>query len=219
MICPHCGIGVSIDFEPSYYQIPSEHSENKGGFCIETGFCPECNGFIAVVQKGNKLYENNNQQWLEETLPKEFMYPKFPSSTILDNSIPEDYQKNFREAEQILPISPKASATLSRYLLQMILHKQLNIKKRNLEEEINAFSDMTNIPSNLVTMLHVLRKVANFGAHPKKSTNSNEIVEVEAGEAEIMLDVIRDTFDFVFVKPKQEEKFLKEVKSKYGIMV
>ena len=68
-------------------------------------------------------------------------------------------------------------------------------------------------------MLHVMRKVANFGAHPKKSTHSNEIVEVESGEVEIMLDLIAEVFDYVFIKPKQEEEFLTGVKNKYGIEI
>ena len=68
-------------------------------------------------------------------------------------------------------------------------------------------------------MLQVFRKVANFGAHPKKSTNSGEIIEVESGEAEIMLDLLEELFDCIFVKPKQQEQFLAEVNEKYGIEV
>jgi hypothetical protein len=48
------------------------------------------------------------------------------------------------------------------------------------------------VSSKLSKMLQVMRKVANFGAHPKKSNNSNEIVEVENGEAEVMLDLLEE---------------------------
>ena len=46
-------------------------------------------------------------------------------------------------------------------------------------------------------MLQVMRRAANFGAHPKKSTNSNEIVEVEEGESTIMLDLLEEVFDTI----------------------
>jgi hypothetical protein len=66
-------------------------------------------------------------------------------------------------------------------------------------------------------MLQIMRRVANFGAHPKKSTNTGEIVEVEKGESDIMLDLILELFDYLFIKPKQQEQFLKKIEEKYGI--
>ena len=99
----------------------------------------------------------------------------------------------------------------------MLLHEELHIQKRNLEDEIKELESRSNIPANLITMLQVMRKVANFGAHPKKSTNSNEIVEVEAGESAVMLDLLEEVFDYIFVKPKQQELFLKSIEEKYGI--
>ena len=99
----------------------------------------------------------------------------------------------------------------------MVLHEELSIKKKNLEEELSELERQQIVSAKLVKMLQVFRKVANFGAHPKKSTNSDEILEVAQGEAEIMLDLLEELFDCVFVKPKQQEQFLAEVKEKYGI--
>ena len=101
----------------------------------------------------------------------------------------------------------------------MIFHEELGIKKANLENEIQAFSVRTDVPSKLGSMLQVMRKVANFAAHPKKSTHSNEIVDVNKGEAEIMLDLMYEVFDYVFIKPKQQEEFLSMAKEKYGIEI
>ena len=99
----------------------------------------------------------------------------------------------------------------------MLLHEELHIHKRNLEDEIKELENGSNIPTKLVAMLQVMRRVANFGAHPKKSTNSNEIVEVEVGESAVMLDLLEEVFDYIFVKPKQQELFLKGIEEKYGI--
>ena len=99
----------------------------------------------------------------------------------------------------------------------MILHEELHIKKKNLEDEITELETKADIPSTLITMLQVMRKVANFGAHPKKSTNSNEIIDVETGEADIMLDLINELFDYIFIKPQKQRDFLQSIKEKYNI--
>ena len=147
------------------------------------------------------------------------IYPRYSAGRNLNQYVPEKYAQLFQESEEVNNISPRASATLSRYLLQMLLHEELQIQKKNLEEELTELERRGNIPTKLVTMLQVMRRVANFGAHPKKSTNSNEIVEVEEGESTVMLDLLEEVFDYIFVKPKQQKLFLKDIEEKYGIRV
>lgn len=121
--------------------------------------------------------------------------------------------------EQVLTLSSKASATLSRYILQKVLHEELNIREKNLKEELDKLESKQNIPANLCKMLQIMRRVANFAAHPKKLTNSNEIIEVEKGESEIMLELLLELFDFIFVKPAHMQSFENEIEEKYGIKV
>lgn len=218
MICPYCGIGVSINFKEKNYVIPTENDDYEDGYGQLSGFCPECNKYIVLVQHGECNYIGS-ELYLENIDFQEQVYPKFSYKKNLDKCIPEKYFKLFREAESVLELSPRASATLSRYLLQMILHENLKIKKKNLEEEITALESKTDIPSTLITMLQIVRKIANFGAHPKKSTNSNEIIDVETGEANIMLDLINELFDYIFIKPQKQKEFLQSVKEKYNIQV
>ena len=92
-------------------------------------------------------------------------------------------------------------------------------KNSSLQQQINELEEREIVSAALAKMLQVFRRIANFGAHPKKSTNSNEIVEIEKGEAEIMLDLLQELFECIFVKPKQQEAFLESIKVKYGIEV
>ena len=221
MICPYCGIGINVDWAEDAMMIPSEQDEEDEGYGQLYGFCPECNGYIILVQKGNE-YEystHTHRGYLNNVIMQEQVYPKFIYKKNLDPSVPKKYCELFREAESVLNLSPRASATLSRYLLQMILHEELKIKKKNLEEEIKELENYSNIPSTLITMLQVMRRVANFGAHPKKSTNSNEIIDVEIGEADIMLDLINELFDYLFIKPQRQKDFLQSIKEKYNIEI
>jgi Domain of unknown function (DUF4145) len=57
------------------------------------------------------------------------------------------------------------------------------------------------VPSHIAGDLHALRSIGNFAAHPLKSTNTGEIVDVENEEAEWNLDVLELLFDFYFVQP------------------
>jgi len=172
---------------------------------------------VIQLQHGMSLGWDENGCWIDQIDEEQPIYPRYATARKLHEFIPHQYAELFRESEEVNNISPRASATLSRYLLQMLLHEELHIHKRNLEEELKELEGMNNVPSKLVSMLQIMRKIANFGAHPKKSTNSNEIVEVEEGESAIMLDLLEEVFDYIFVKPKQQEDFLKTIQEKYGI--
>ncbi len=70
------------------------------------------------------------------------------------------------------------------------------------------------LDSYLSEAVDAVRNVGNFAAHPLKDTNTGEIVEVEEGEAEWLLDVIDALFGFTFVQPKRLEKRKKELNEK-----
>ena len=217
MKCPNCATTVYINWkEVVFPATPLEDTYDEGGYAIQYGFCPECGKLVIQLQHGLELGYNRDY-WIDRIDEENIIFPRYPMGRSLDKYIPSKYAQLYRESEEVNSISPRASATLSRYLLQMLLHEELHIKKKNLEEEIKELEGSSNIPTKLVAMLQVMRRVANFGAHPKKSTNSNEIVEVEAGESAVMLDLLEEVFDYIFVKPKRQELFLKGIEEKYGI--
>ncbi len=219
MICPHCGVGVNIDWSQEDATLFDNNDIFIKGNAMQYGFCSECKGFILYVYEGEGYKEDYpDGSFLRLTKPI-LSYPKYASVRNLPNIIPNNYLSLFKEAEQVMQISPRSSATLSRFLLQGLFHEELKIKKGNLEQEIQAFSERADVPSKLGSMLQVMRKIANFAAHPKKSTNSNEIIDVNKGEAEIMLDLIYEVFDYVFIKPSQQKEFLASAKDRYGIEI
>ena len=76
----------------------------------------------------------------------------------------------------------------------------------NLADEIQAVIDSDKLPSDLTESIDAIRNVGNFAAHPMKSIQSGEILDVEPGEAEWTLDVLEELFDFYFVRPEQRRK-------------
>jgi hypothetical protein len=79
------------------------------------------------------------------------------------------------------------------------LREKGKIKPSDLSKEIDEV--IPSLPPYLADQLDAIRTVGNFAAHPNKSTNTGEIVDVGPGEAEWCLDVMESLFEFYFVQP------------------
>jgi hypothetical protein len=124
----------------------------------------------------------------------------------------DPYKQDLLEACKVLQDSPKASAALSRRCLQMVLRDKAGTKSKDLYDQIEEVAG--KVPSHIGESLHAVRNIGNFAAHPLKSTNTGEIVEVENHEAEWNLDVLELLFDFYFVQPAIAAKRKADVNKK-----
>jgi hypothetical protein len=158
---------------------------------MDCSACGTCNIFLTNVHSSNPDPASYHHVWP----------PDSEREVKLDKRVPRKYAAEFREAVAVLSISPKSSAALSRRLLQRLLQNEMQIKGPNLEDEIQQAIKNKQLPAELVTDLDAVRKIGNFAAHPIKSTNTGEIIDVEPGEADWQIDTIRALFDHIFVKP------------------
>lgn len=94
-----------------------------------------------------------------------------------------------------------SSAAMCRRMLQQLLREEYKIRKRNLYDEIEEFINLPQIPSYLSTSVDAIRVIGNLAAHPIKNENTGEVVEVEEGEAEWLIEVYEALLNFVFVQP------------------
>ena len=99
----------------------------------------------------------------------------------------------------MLADSSKASAALSRRCLQHVLREAGKTAKKDLADQIAE--TIPKVPSYVGEMLDAVRAIGNFAAHPLKSTNTGEIIGIEPGEAEMLLETLVTVFDFYFVQP------------------
>jgi hypothetical protein len=130
--------------------------------------------------------------------------PKGVSHAPLSPAVPAEFADDYREASYVLPDSPKASAALSRRCLQHVLREAAKTKKKDLADQIDEV--LQKLPTYLQSMIDTVRVMGNFAAHPTKSTNTGEIIDVEAGEAEWLLDTLEAVFDFYFVQPVEAKR-------------
>jgi len=202
MKCPHC-----------LQQIHSSKEAVKiGSDCQFHWFvlretCPACTKLIV------QLHGESNRG--DPHLPVDFLvYPKGVARTPLPVEIPARFAEDYSEACLVLKDSPKASAALSRRCLQNLLIEQAKVTKSDLSKEIDQVLAVGQLPSYLAKAIDALRNLGNFAAHPIKSKNTGEIVEVEEGETEWLLDVLEGLFDFYFVRPEALELKRKQLNQK-----
>ena len=112
------------------------------------------------------------------------------------------------------PLTPNASAALSRRCLQNIIRNKLGVKRNRLADEIREVCKDPSTPSYISESLDYLRKVGNFAAHPDKNENTGLIVPVEPEEAEWCLDVLTMIFEFYFVRPARDAEMRRAIDAK-----
>jgi hypothetical protein len=133
------------------------------------------------------------------SLNSKMIFPLSSSRGTCPEEVPYNLKNDYEEACFVEPLSKKAAAALSRRCLQNLLHEE-GFKDRDLNAEIDLA--IKKLPSHLSSAIDAIRHVGNYAAHPLKFKNTGEIVEVEAGEAEWVLDVLEELFDFYYVQPK-----------------
>ena len=193
MKCPHCL--TSYHDELSEYNIGSGGT-NEGRWSIKYEICPTCNKSIIFLNERSQ-YKNNDRLIHPKTISRNPLPPE-----VTDISLTADYY----ESCLVLDDSPKASAALSRRCLQHILREKGSIKHGTLDSEIQQILDKNTLPSDISENLDSIRVIGNFAAHPIKSTNTGEIVEVEAEEAEWNLEVVEQLIDYYYVRPAIAKK-------------
>ena len=126
--------------------------------------------------------------------------PRLSTRIPLGDAVPKDIQTDYREACSVLPISAKASAALSRRVLETILIEQ-GYKDGTLYQKIQDALNAGTLPENVTKVIDVVRIVGNASAH---SQNRDGIVAVEPGDAEWLLDIIERFISHLYIKPAED---------------
>ncbi len=212
MICPHCSTAVKYEWDST--NSFANNKDNTFGNELKYSNCPNCNNPVVFLVKGELKRNDGYFGFHVSSVVDDIMI--YPKKQKFQNSedIPELYLEDYEEAIKVLSASPKASAALSRRLLQNILREKYEITENTLAKEIQKFIALEGIPSHLTDAVDAVRNIGNFAAHPTKNRNTGEIVSVENGEAEWLIEVIEALFDFTFIQPLKLERRRKELNIK-----
>ena len=184
MKCPHCLEG--FHYKPTFVNVTQD---NFGQIQAEHATCPACGKAVVHL----KQLAGSSTQWMH------LVYPKGVARSPVPSEVPDEFANQYKEACLVLTDSETASAALSRRCLQHVLREKGGVRPQDLSREIAEA--IPKLPTHLAEAIDAVRNVGNFAAHPLKSTNSGEILDVEPGEAEWLLEVLEQLLDFYFVQP------------------
>lgn len=190
MKCPHC-----ITAFHEAWSILSLIADKDGHWHARYLVCPECKRAVITLQMLDLRSPGLTKNFFL-AYPKSTVRPPTPTAVTCE------FSSDYKEACLVFPDSPKASAALSRRLLQHLIREKAGIRRKDLATEIQDLIDSGTLPSYLSEAIDGVRNIGNFAAHPIKSQNTGELVDVEPGEAEWLLDTIEGMFDFYFVQPE-----------------
>lgn len=188
MKCPHCTIAFHDNWQNQRLVRDGQYLNWE----CRTAHCPGCSGHIVEFGPVHGS--------------KTLVFPSGANRGPVQKEVPKNIAEDYVEACNALPISPKASAALSRRCLQNILREN-GYKAKDLAKEIDLLLNESNaskgIPSTLRVSIDGIRNFGNFSAHPITDITSLQIIDVEPHEAEWCLEILEEMFDHFYVKPEQ----------------
>ena len=192
--CHHCLDSIAIVWEMYEFSFPAmKPADSPWGYRATT--CPGCKK--AIIEIG-EFYASNGAFKL-----RALAWPRTTARAQLAASVPAEFCADYKEACEVIDLSPKAAAALARRGLQHLLHEHLKIKARDLSAEIDDLLAQKVLPQDLAEDVDGVRLIGNFAAHPNKSEHSGLIVDVEPGEADWTLTVLYGLLDFFFVSQQE----------------
>ena len=190
-------------------------ADAENSWWLEKVTCPACERFILFLIACSRVVSSSLWAYVSsKSAHSVLIRPKVANRPPVPSEVPGEFATDYREACLVLTDSPKASAALSRRCLQHILREKAGVTGRNLHEEIEQVKARNILPSSLMDLLDIPRKVGNAAAHPLESVVTGLIVDVEPWEAEWCLEVIEALYDHFFVLPAKNAERLRRLDQK-----
>ncbi len=205
--CPHCGTVMAYNPQGTIFSDTFDSravvADVDGVIGGEFQRSPCCGRFVFYI------VDDKNRRYLA--------WPCQTAIQPMSDAIPPSYAGDFQEAAAVLSISPKASAALSRRCLQHVLIGEFGVRERDtLAAQIRAVTTRTPalFHPRLCEKLDHVRIVGNFAAHPKKDTNTGEIIDIEPDEADYLLQVLAEVFHYHFIEGRQHAERMAAINRK-----
>ena len=228
--CPHCLVAVHVEWHAQpvldvrhrRYPLRSVH------WNIVATECPSCDELIARINEVQHLnaytndtpvgYEARKTAGSKTILEDRLVHPSHRNRPAVDSeSLPQTLKEDYLEACEVLEISPKASAVLSRRVLQGILKEQ-GYDSRNLQQQITDVLEEDGpeaLSDSLRATIDVIRHFGNFSAHPIITQETTlQLVDVEPDEAEWCLQIVEELFRHYYVEADRRRKRIEETRAK-----
>lgn len=209
--CPYCNRPTTITDPNHFFHWEkiyiTESTEGNIGLFFQAITCPnqECRKLWLHAQlcmasrSGERIIGGVLHEW--HLLPES-------EARVLPDYIPLPIQEDYYQSCRIRDLSPKASATLARRCLQGMIRDFWGISKDRLKDEIDDLQE--KVDPDIWESINAVRSVGNIGAHMEKDINI--IVDVEPGEAQLLIGLIEQLVDDWYVARESRRKRTEELK-------
>lgn len=173
----------------------------KSGVDVIIMQCPrnQCSENIVYINSFGPDFENYKGQ----LIPSQGI-------TFIPEYVPKNIKEDINEAESIVKLSPKASATLSRRALQSMIRDFHNIHKKTLHQEISELNSLGLVNPTEFQVLNDLKSIGNNGAH-ENLDGLNLIIDIEDHEAEDLIQVLHHFIDKWYSQRERDNSLFKRV--------
>lgn len=203
MKCPHCTIHFHDNWICGWFfrqsDTPMKETYQVEGnlfWAYRSAVCPACKNVTLqfAVTDGR---QNAVKDWQQ-------IHPIGANRGPVSPDVPSEIAEDYIEACNVLPISAKASAALSRRCLQNMLHAH-SYRDRDLAREIDLLLNEPDpkkaLPHRLRETIDSIRNFGNFSAHPIDDKTTLQVIDVDPHEAEWCLETIEELFEHFYVGP------------------
>ena len=213
MTCGHCLVAFHGTWTVDRI---SNISSPIRSWSVYSTTCPNCKEPTIIIKVKQPVYDA--QAYMMRHKGKAYTaYPQSPRRAPIGDAVHPAFKEDYEEACAVLSVSPKASAALSRRVLQAILKDQ-GYESSNLAKQIDSVLSETSpdkvLPAAIRDTIDAVRTFGNFAAHPITDKTSLQIIDVEPNEAEWCLDIIETLFEHYYVRPAETRKKLGKLNEK-----
>ncbi len=197
--CPFCSTKIFTTWSAHLFD---EKDTQLDRIRVRSATCPECGRVTLMMDHGAWVPVHSSFRF--QIAGDRMVHPDTYGRKPVPAEVPADLAEDCLEARAVVSVSPKASAALSRRVLQALLRQQ-GYPQHDLAKQIDAVlhepDARRSLPSALHESVDAIRSFGNFSAHPVTDLTTLQIVAVEEGEADWCLELIDELFDHFYVKP------------------
>jgi Domain of unknown function (DUF4145) len=208
MKCPHCGVHFYDN-----WRMGEIAREKYTGWFYRTALCPGCTQITIelcpplrsdVMEQIDQLTLDEKEKTLERLGQWRQVYPIGSNRGPVPPEVPKPIAANYVEACQVLPLSAKASAALSRRCLQAMLNAN-GYKGNDLAKQVDQLLS-AGLPTHIQKTVDAIRQFGNFSAHPVNDITTLQIIDVDPEEAEWCLEILEALLEHFYVAPAAAAK-------------
>ncbi|MBI1663915.1 MAG: DUF4145 domain-containing protein [Nitrosopumilus sp.] len=212
MICPHCNVSAG---ETGSWKNKEITNYDEIRYSVGYFVCVECHKISIKFVMGKQAVPGfSRTRFISSQHYEKMLVPETSGRKPIPKKVEDTYRHDYDEAVRLLPHSASASAIFSRRVLQHYIRKKHNIKKGDLEQDIQELAKQKIYDSEIIELFSFIRHYGKFAAHTSTDYVTGELIDVDNEEAEALLIILEQMFDYDYARMEKFQDIKKQLNEK-----